>query len=50
GTREESIYASKRIILEECNNIPQEVIDNTILSMPRRYKAIIGAKGWYTKY
>jgi hypothetical protein len=40
----------KRAILEEWDKIPQKAIDNAILSMPRRYKAVIEAKGWYTKY
>ena len=45
GTSQESINAFKRAILEEWNNIPQEAIDNCILSMPRRYQAVIEAKG-----
>ncbi|KAF2681919.1 hypothetical protein K458DRAFT_308509, partial [Lentithecium fluviatile CBS 122367] len=50
GTSKESINAFKRVILEEWNNILQEAIDNCILSMLRRYRAVIEAKGWYTKY
>ncbi|KAF2680576.1 hypothetical protein K458DRAFT_311316, partial [Lentithecium fluviatile CBS 122367] len=49
GTRKESITAFKRAIIE-WNNILKEVIDNTIVSMPRRYRAVIEAKGWYIKY
>jgi transposase len=45
-----SINTFKRAIKEEWSKIPQESIDNCILSMPRRYEAVIKAKGWYTKY
>ena len=37
-------------ILQEWKNIPQKDIDNYILSLPKRYRAVIEAKGWYTKY
>ena len=50
GTSEKSIEAFIKAILEEWDLIPQEAIDNCILSLPRRYKAVIDAKGWYTKY
>jgi transposase len=50
GNNKESIEAFKRAILEEWDNIPQESIDNSILSLPRRYQAVIEAKGYYTKY
>ncbi|KAF2680575.1 hypothetical protein K458DRAFT_311217, partial [Lentithecium fluviatile CBS 122367] len=50
GTSKESINAFKRVILEEWNNIPQDAIYNCILSMPRRYRAVIEAKEWYNKY
>lgn len=32
------------------NAIPQEQTDHLIMSLPRRLKAVIKAKGWYTKY
>lgn len=32
------------------DSIPQAEIDNLIDSMPRRLRAVIRAKGWYTKY
>jgi transposase len=37
-------------LLEECNLIPQEVIDNLIRSMPRRVRAVIEAHGGNTRY
>ena len=48
-----SFLAIKQFIIaikEEWWKINQKVIDNLILSLPRRYDAIIEAKGWYTKY
>jgi hypothetical protein len=45
-----SIEAFKKAILEEWDLIPQKDIDNCILSLPKRYKDVIEAKGWYTKY
>ena len=42
--------AFKRIISEESDKLPQEIIDNCILSMPQRYMDLKEAKGSYTKY
>jgi hypothetical protein len=50
GSSEKGIEAFKAAILEEWDLIPQEAIDNCILSLPRRYQAVIDAEGWYTKY
>ncbi|GFV40066.1 transposable element Tcb2 transposase [Trichonephila clavipes] len=35
-------------LLGECCNIPQDEIDNLILSKPRRCKACIGSSGRHT--
>ncbi|GFU12329.1 transposable element Tc1 transposase [Trichonephila clavipes] len=35
----------RRALLDECCNIPQDQIDNLILSMPRRFKACIASSG-----
>ncbi|PVH91915.1 hypothetical protein DM02DRAFT_544833, partial [Periconia macrospinosa] len=40
-----SITKFKKAIKEEWDLIPQQSIDNYILSMPRRYQAVIDAKG-----
>ena len=37
-------------INKEWNLIPQKIIDNCILSLPRRWEAVIKANGYYTKY
>ena len=37
-------------VVKEWNNIPPEVCQNLIESMPRRIKAVIRAKGGHTKY
>ena len=50
GLTDKSINTFKEAIREEWFRIPQNAIDNSIISMPKRYKAIIDAKGWYTKY
>ena len=50
GASINSINKFKSAIKEEWEKIPQKSIDNCILSMPRRYKACIEAKGYYTKY
>ncbi|GFW32041.1 transposable element Tcb2 transposase [Trichonephila clavipes] len=39
-----------RTLLDEWCNIPQDQIDNLILSMPRRCKACIASSGRYTPY
>ncbi|GFW41992.1 DDE_3 domain-containing protein [Trichonephila clavipes] len=39
-----------RALLDEWCNIPQDQIDNLILSMPRRCKACIASSGRYTPY
>lgn len=49
----QSLAAGKafhKAIQEQWEKIPQEVIDNCILSLPRRYQAVIEAKGYQTKY
>ena len=50
SSSEKGIEAFKAAILEEWDLIPQEAIDNCILSLHRRYQAVIDAEGWYTKY
>ncbi|GBN27231.1 Transposable element Tcb1 transposase [Araneus ventricosus] len=40
----------RRALLDEWCNIPQDQIDNLILSMPRRCKACIASSGRYTPY
>ena len=50
GVGDKSIKAFQEAIKEEWQAIPQQAIDNCILSMPRRYQAVVEAKGWYTKY
>ena len=45
-----SIEVFKTAILEEWDLIPQEAIDNCILSLPKRWQAVIDAKGYPTKY
>ncbi|KAF2123970.1 hypothetical protein P153DRAFT_142003 [Dothidotthia symphoricarpi CBS 119687] len=50
GASKASVEAFEGAIHKEWDLIPQQSIDNCILSMPRRYKAVIDAKGWYTKY
>lgn len=37
-------------IKEAWNAVPQTLIDNLILSVPRRVAALRKAKGWYTSY
>ncbi|GFS76894.1 uncharacterized protein TNCV_3755861 [Trichonephila clavipes] len=39
-----------RTLLDEWCNIPQDQIDNLILSMPRRCKACIASSGRHTPY
>lgn len=50
GNNQKSIAAFTRAIFEEWQAIPQQDIDNCILSLPRRWQAAVEAKGWYTKY
>ncbi|GFV65160.1 HTH_Tnp_Tc3_2 domain-containing protein [Trichonephila clavipes] len=40
----------RRALLDEWCNIPQDQIDNLILSMPRRCKACIASPGRHTPY
>ncbi|GFX85228.1 transposable element Tcb1 transposase [Trichonephila clavipes] len=40
----------RRTLLHEWCNIPQDQIDNLILSMPRRCKACIASSGRHTPY
>jgi hypothetical protein len=50
GNSELGIKSFIKAIFEEWEAIPQQAIDNCILSIPRRYKAVVEAKGWFTKY
>ena len=50
GLSDKSINTFITSIREEWWKIPQKDIDNCILSLPRRYRAVVEAKGWYTKY
>jgi hypothetical protein len=50
GNSELGVNSFIKAIFKEWQNIPQEVIDNCILSIPRRYTAVVEAKGWFTKY
>jgi hypothetical protein len=50
GSSVASIEAFKKAILEEWDLILQKDIDICILSLPKRYKDVIEAKGLYTKY
>jgi hypothetical protein len=50
GSSEKGVEAFKAAILEEWDSIPQEAIDNCIVSLPRRYQAVIDAEEWYAKY
>ncbi|GFX17407.1 uncharacterized protein TNCV_1494211 [Trichonephila clavipes] len=45
-----STGTSEVIVLDEWCNIPQDQIDNLILSMPRRCKACIASSGRHTPY
>jgi hypothetical protein len=45
SSSEKGIEAFKAAILEEWDSIPQEAIENCILSLPRRYQAVIDAEG-----
>ncbi|GFT16749.1 transposable element Tcb1 transposase [Trichonephila clavipes] len=40
----------RRALLDEWRNIPQDEVDNLILSMPRRCKACIASSGGHTPY
>ncbi|GFX41480.1 transposable element Tcb2 transposase [Trichonephila clavipes] len=40
----------RRALLDEWCNIPQDQIDNLILSMPRHCKACIASSGRHTPY
>ncbi|GFV72707.1 uncharacterized protein TNCV_1951761 [Trichonephila clavipes] len=41
---------TSRALLDEWCNIPQDQIDNLILSLPRRCKACIASSGRHTPY
>ena len=45
-----SIWDIWKRVVEVWNNIPSEVCQNLIESMPRRLEAVITAKGGHTKY
>jgi len=49
NSTQESLRDMERVV-EVWNNIPSEVCQNLIESMPRRLKAVIEAKGGHTKY
>lgn len=36
--------------VKQWEELSTEVLNNLILSMPNRLKAVIEAQGWYTKY
>ena len=40
----------RQAVVQEWNNIPQQLIDQKILSMHRRVQALINARGGYTRY
>ncbi|EMD85668.1 hypothetical protein COCHEDRAFT_1117733, partial [Bipolaris maydis C5] len=40
-----SIKTFKRAIFEEWQAIPQQAIDNCILSLPNRFRKVVDAKG-----
>ena len=44
------VYELWERVVKEWNEIPPEVCQNLIESMPRRIKAVIRAKGGHTKY
>ena len=50
GTTSIEVEAFKRAIKEEWALIPQQAIDNCILSILKRWQAVIDAKGYPTKY
>jgi hypothetical protein len=50
GNSEIGINSFIKAIFEEWEAISQEAIDNCILSIPRRYRAVVEADGWFTKY
>ncbi|GFT57944.1 transposable element Tcb1 transposase [Trichonephila clavipes] len=45
-----SLSELRRALLDEWCNIPQDQIDNSILSMPKRCKACIASSGRHTPY
>ncbi|GFY11212.1 transposable element Tcb2 transposase [Trichonephila clavipes] len=45
-----SLLELRRELIDEWCNIPQDQIDNLILSMPRRWKAGIASSGRHTPY
>ena len=47
---EETLIALVTAAQEAWHDINQEVLSRLALIMPRRVKAVIKAKGWYTKY
>jgi hypothetical protein len=46
----QTTQALQTMLLEEWDNLPQELIDNSIRSMPRRMIALIRARGGNTRY
>ena len=40
----------RQAVVQEWNNIPQQLIDQKILSMRRRVQDLINARGGYTRY
>ena len=50
GASEKDINSFIQAIKQEWQKIPQKDIDRSILLLPRRYQAIVDAKGWYTRY
>ena len=40
----------KAALIDSWNHLDQDTIDRLILSLPRRIKAVLVARSWYTKY
>lgn len=40
----------KAALIDSWNHLDQDTIDRLIVSVPRRIKAVLEARGWYTKY
>ena len=45
-----TIAQLKRVVQQECNNIPKETLQTLIRSMSKRIKAVIQVKGGPMKY
>lgn len=49
-TIEEVRILMENVLPEAWSQIDKNYIDSLIDSMPRRCRAVVNAKGWYTKY